>query len=266
MLKTRILLIIAFLLVVGLLFKLPKAVVENDQELTQSADPSTMDNHQEVSASVQQSINQLRSGLVNKPLNRNSAIFADSLAGLYIAAGRFDSAGMYYEQSAPFFDTNIQLSKSADAYYKAFTFSMDAAKRTAFSEKARGLYENLLKSNPADSDLKVKLAMTYMGSAAPMQGIALLREVLADNPKHEQALFNMGMLSVQSGQFAKAFDWLTRLAEVNPNNIEGQILLGVALAGTGDKEKARAQYEHVKSLSNDPAVQQQLDQYIKDLK
>lgn len=266
MLKTRILLIIAFLLVVGLLYKLPKAVVENDQALVESADPAAIENHQEVSASVQQSINLLRGNLVNKPLNRNSAIFADSLAGLYIAAGRFDSAGMYYEQSAPFFDTNKQLLKSADAYYKAFTFSMDAAKRSSFSEKARSLYENLLKSNSTDSDLKVKLAMTYMGSAAPMQGIALLREVLADNPKHEQALFNMGMLSVQSGQFAKAVDWLNRLAAVNPNNIEGQMLLGVALAGAGDKEKARAQYEHVKSLSNDPAVQQQLDQYIKDLK
>ena len=74
------------------------------------------------------------------------------------------------------------------------------------------------------------------------------------------------MLSVQSGQFAKAVDWLKQLAAVNPNNIEGQILLGVALSGVGDKEKARAQYEHVKNLSNDPAVQQQLDQYIKDLK
>ena len=163
-------------------FSMPSMIVAEHNKVLRDMrqNPAAMENHQEVSASVQQSINQLRGNLVNKPLNRNSAIFADSLAGLYIAAGRFDSAGMYYEQSAPFFDTNKQLLKSADAYYKAFTFSMDAAKRTAFSEKARGLYENLLKSNPADSDLKVKLAMTFMGSAAPMQGIALLREVLAE--------------------------------------------------------------------------------------
>lgn len=245
---------------------LPKAVVENDQALSQATNPSEIENHQQVSENLQLSINSLRRSLTDKPLNRNSAIFADSLAGLYLTAGRFDSAGIFYEQSATFFDTKSQLLKSADAFYKAFTFSMDAAKRTAFSEKARSLYEALLKENSADADLKVKLALTYMGSSAPMQGISLLREVLAENPKNEPALFNMGMLSVQSGQFKKAVEWLTKLAEVNPNNIEGQMLLGVALAGFGDKEKARAQYEHTKSLSNDPAVQQQLDQYIKDLK
>ena len=52
---------------------------------------------------------------------------------------------------------------------------------------------------------------------------------------------------------------------MNQENIEGQLLLGAAYAGAGEKDKARAQYERTRKLTNDPAVQQQLDQYIKDL-
>jgi hypothetical protein len=34
----------------------------------------------------------------------------------------------------------------------------------------------------------------------------------------------------------------------------------------GNKEKARAQFEKVKQLDNDPAVQATADSYLKDLK
>ena len=108
--------------------------------------------------------------------------------------------------------------------------------------------------------------MTYLSSSAPMQGITLLREVLAEDPKNEFALFNMGMLSIQSGQYDRAIERLEELVQVNPNHTQGQLLLGVAYMNKGKKEKAREQFEKVKKLDSDPAVQATADSYLKDLK
>ena len=99
-----------------------------------------------------------------------------------------------------------------------------------------------------------------------MQGIRQLRDVLKEDPKNGLALFNMGMLSVQSGQNGKAIEWLKQLAEVNPRHLQGQLLLGVAYMNDGKKMEARQQFEKVKRMNNDPAVQAEVDSYLKDLK
>ncbi|MEY3404612.1 MAG: tetratricopeptide repeat protein [Cyclobacteriaceae bacterium] len=267
MLKTRILLIGSAAVLVGLLFLLPKAVVENQAEIAPNEQQNSVpESHQAISTSDQNRIKRLRAAVGESALVENNAIFADSLANLYVSAGRFDSAALYKEKLASFFGTPDRQVQAGDAWYQAFTFSLDPEKRSEYALKAQDFFKAALEKEPSNADIKVKLALTYMGTSTPMQGIGLLREVLATQPKHEKALQNMGMLSLQSGQFAKAVEWLTRLTEAYPENIEGQLLLGAAFAGTGDKEKARAQYERTRTMTNDPAVQQQLDQYIKDLK
>ena len=109
------------------------------------------------------------------------------------------------------------------------------------------------------------MAMTYVSSSTPMKGIMMIREVLAEDPKNEFALYNMGMLSFQSGQYNKAIERLKDLVAVNENHIQGNLLLGVAYLNSGKKEKARTQFEKVKKLDNDPAVQATVDSYLKDL-
>jgi Flp pilus assembly protein TadD len=99
-----------------------------------------------------------------------------------------------------------------------------------------------------------------------MQGIRMLREVLEADPRNEFALFNMGMLSVQSGQHERAIERLTELVAINPKHIQGQLLLGVAYMNTGRKKEARKQFELVKSLDQDPSVQATADSYLNDLK
>ena len=125
--------------------------------------------------------------------------------------------------------------------------------------------ENVL-NEPENLEAKTKLAMTYLTSSNPMQGIMMLREVLAVDPENELALFNMGMLSVQSGQYDLAAERLEQLLAINPNHIQGQLLLGVAYMNSGEKEKARLQFEKVREMDEDPAVQATVDSYLKDLK
>jgi Flp pilus assembly protein TadD len=99
-----------------------------------------------------------------------------------------------------------------------------------------------------------------------MQGISMLRDVLKADPKNELALFNLGMLSIQSGQYNNAIDRLEQLLEINPAHTQGQLLLGIALLNKGDKKKAREQFQKVKDMDKDPAVQATVDSYLQDLK
>lgn len=271
MTKTRIILVVVTVLLVWLIYLLPKGVVENDSQLQTSASPENSPSmaaspHTAAPQELRNDINQLRARYLSGLTEEKNAIFADSLAGLYNQAGLFDSAAWFAERAATFFKSDESLLKAANAYYEAYTFAIDREKQKALAEKTRELYGKILEKNPHNLEVKTKMAMTYFSSEAPMQGVSMLREVLAEDPKNEQALFNMGMLSIQSRQYAKAVEWLEKLAAVNDQNLQGQLLLGVAYKETGQKEKARQQLEKVKKMDSDPSVQATVDSYLEELK
>ena len=269
MLRTRIILIVVSAVVIVALFLLPKVVVENESQLGSTPSDSTSKNadpHGETPEVLLNRISQLRIQYQTSSENQKKAIFADSLAGLYAEAGKFDSAGWYAEQAAMFFNNEKSWEKAGDNYYQAYTFALDATKQNQLAEKTREHFTKVLELNPVNLEAKTKMAMTYLSSGTPMQGIMMLREVLKADPKNELAMFNLGMLSIQSGQYDKAIERLTELVEINPGHIQGQLLLGIAYMNSGEKKKAREQFEKVKQMDKDPAVQATVDSYLKDLK
>ena len=273
MLKTRILLIICSAVVIGLLFFLPKAVVENDNQLESSSHQNdttalktTAGPHVVVPKDLTSKINGLRARYLSGSKNEKNAIFADSLVTLYRDAQKFDSAAWFAEEASTFFNTQASFLKAGENYYDAFTFTLDPQKQRELVEKCRLFLSKVLEADPKNFEVKNKLAMTYVSSSTPMKGIFMLREVLADDPKNQTALFNLGMLSVQSGQYDRAVDHLTQLVKINEKHTQGQLLLGVAYMNKGDRTQAKSQFEKVKQLDKDPAVQATADSYLKDLK
>ena len=267
MLKTRVILVIVAAALVWLIFLLPKAVVENESQLKEASPEGATSTagHSEIPANLSESIRNLRAQYSTDASNQKNAIFADSLRSLYTQAGQFDSAAWYAEQAATFFNTTESFLKAGNAYYEAYTFAMGPEKQEQMAEKARTWLGKVLSSEPKNLEVKTRMAMTYMSSKAPMQGITMMREVLSEDPKNEFALFNMGMLSIQSGQYDKAIEYMEKLIAVNQNHVQGQLLLGVAYMNKGNKDKARQQFEKVKQLDKDPAVHATVDSYLKDL-
>ena len=98
-----------------------------------------------------------------------------------------------------------------------------------------------------------------------MQGIMMLRQVLEEDPQNELALFHLGMLSIQSGQYQRATDHLTKLVTINPESVQGRLLLGVAYLKSGNKAMAKQEFEKVKAMDNDPAVQATVDSYLQEV-
>lgn len=272
MLKIRILLVVISAVVIGLLFLLPKVVVENESENEITQDSAKPDQkkapalHTQASKEVVEKIRTLRAKYQADTRNEKNTIFADSLVNLYTEAGKFDSAAWFAEEASKFFNTTDSWIKAGNSYYQAYTFALDQAKQNNLAAKAQEFYSKVLKKEPKNLEIKTKMAMTYLSSTSPMQGILMLREVLEEDPKNELALFNLGMLSIQSGQNDKAIDRLNELVAINPNHTQGQLLLGIALLNKGEKAKAKEQFQKVKNMDKDPSVQATVDSYLQDLK
>ncbi len=191
---------------------------------------------------------------------------AGELAAAYATASKFDSAGYYYEIAAKARPGEKSYKRAGDQYFQAFTFAATQERANELGAKARQMYEQVLKNNPSDLDSKTNTAMTYIASENPMQGIMLLREVITADPDNEKALFNLGVLSMQSNQYDKAEERFRKLVSVNPNHIEGTFYLAVSLAETDKKEEAVALFNKVKTMSKDPALITSVDEYLARLK
>jgi predicted Zn-dependent protease len=270
MLKTRLLLFGISAIAIWLLFQLPKVVIENEGRMTGSpvndSISANIQDHVAAPAEIRGLIAEVKSQFRESTEKEKNAIFADSLANLYRIANQYDSAAWYAEKASEFFNNTESWTQTADHYYQAYTLALDQEKQKAFAGKAQMFYGKVLKAEPDNLEVKTKMAMTYLTSSNPMQGITMLREVLVKDPTNELALFNMGMLSIQSGQHERAVERLEELIKVNPAHIQGQLLLGLALMNSGDKVRAKVQFEKVKQMDNDPAVQATVDSYLKDLK
>ncbi|PRY07851.1 tetratricopeptide repeat protein [Pontibacter ummariensis] len=193
------------------------------------------------------------------------ARFASELAAAYSTASKYDSAGYFYEIAAETRGGEKSYRQAGDAYYEAFSFAATQERANELGSKARSMYEQVLKNNPSDLDAKTNLAMTYVATTNPMQGIMLLREVIAADPNNEKALFNLGILSMQSGQYDKAVERFEKLVAVNPQHVEGTFYWAVALAETGQAEDAKALFNKVKGMSKDPALAASVDEYLAKL-
>ncbi|BDD07750.1 hypothetical protein FUAX_01820 [Fulvitalea axinellae] len=188
--------------------------------------------------------------------------FADSLYGLYLSVNRPDSAAKYAVLSVTPGSEDLGKLKAGDAYYQAFSLATNDERKVAYAEKARGVFEAFLATHPDSLGVKARMAMTYAVSAAPMKAAVALKEVLAQDPNHREALYNLGVLSIQSAQFAKGVERFGKLVELDPTDLQARYYLGVCYFESGKKDEAKKEFEMVKRLSDDPVAHQAADEYL----
>ncbi|SNS10966.1 Tetratricopeptide repeat-containing protein [Belliella buryatensis] len=270
--KSQIIAIVIGVAAIAILFSLPRVVVDNDEggaQITESEESNTSnpaDMHLgTVDESMAAEIASLRGQMEAEDNQENFATFADAIAELYLEAGKFDSAAYFYELAAEKINSLARLEKTGTAYYEAYTFALNEQKVAFLAEKTRSYLNQVLEKDPKRLDLKTKVAMTYVSSSNPMQGITMLREVLEAEPTNEDALFNMGVLSMQSGQYKRAADRFEELVKYHPNNLQGQFYLAVSYFESKQNNKAKKQFEQVKDMTTDPMVLSSVDSYLERL-
>jgi tetratricopeptide (TPR) repeat protein len=205
--------------------------------------------------------------LMNEIQNEGSdqLVIADSLVKLFISYNQYDSAAKYLDFIAGLNPGIDRYENAGNAYYEALGFALDKTTAESLGERARYYYHQILNEDPSRFDIKNKLAMTFISTSSPMQGIALLREILEEDAENETALFNLGILAIQSGQYGSASERFKNLVSLYPQNLQGQFYLGLSYYELGDKDNARKQFELVKSMEEDPAVLATVEGYLREL-
>lgn len=265
----------------GGLYSLPKVVVKSrDRKLSEGKDstqasasekvekPSTAaESHTTpLTAEQQHSVAALHQQFSSARNPKQKVQAISQLSDFYLDLRKFDSAAKYAETLALLEPSEPNLVRAGDRYYDAFSFAVDTKKSTALGAKAREWYQKALDKNPALLNVKANLAMTYVSTETPMQGILLLREVLASDPTNETALFNLGLLSMRSNQYEKAVERFRQLLKGNPTNSKARFYLGVSLAQTGKNKEALEELSVVKGQEKDPTIQAAIAELEKDLK
>lgn len=275
MLRNRIILLITGISLSVILFSLPKVVVDNEEEELSTPSVETVEGHnpndsgfdheQAIDSSILRGINSLRELLLSSDSNEKSTIFADSLGSLFQSVGKFDSSAYYFEWLAERFPNEENMTNAGLAYYEAFGYAVDDNNAQALGNKARSYLNKILAKHPERLDLKTKIAMTYVSTSNPMRGIMMLREVVEKDPDHQEAIFNLGLLSRQSGQTEKAKERFEHLIVLNPDNLQARFLLGMTYMDLGQKNKAKEQFEIVKRTGNDPAITATVNAYLEEI-
>lgn len=279
--KSLLIVTVAASAFVATLFNLPKVIVSDNQKQlatqTSSAaqqassshigpEPEMAGNHTPtLSADQISQINRLRNNYLSDTNTEKKIKFADSLANSFTKVNKFDSAAKYLEAVASLAPSEKSFIRAGDGYYEAFQFAVNSNKGGDLGEKARAFYQKALDNNANLLDVKAKMAMTYVTSSNPMQGITMLREVIAKDPKNELALFNLGILSMQSGQYDRAIERFTQIMKLNPTNAEARLYLAISYVETGRKKEAKELFTSLKSEEKDPAIQATVTEYLQKL-
>ncbi len=201
-----------------------------------------------------------------KASDNNLALY-DSIGKAWDAAQIPGVAAWYFEQKAEKTNDEKDWLNSAYRNFDAFKVAKDSAEASYFVSKAVSSYSKVLELNPKNLNAKTDLGILYAeGTSDPMTGIKLLREVVTEDPKHENAHLNLGFLSMKSGQFDKAADRFSKVLEINPARIDMYVYLGEAYVRQGNKDKAIESFEVFKNLSNDQQMIKDVDDYIASLK
>ena len=190
----------------------------------------------------------------------------DSLAAFWDRISVPGLAAKYMELLAKGTPTEKSYINAAYRYFDAWKQAQDSLSRDYFVGKAIASYSEVLKINPENLNAKTDLGICYAeGTNNPMQGITMLKEVVEKDPNHENALLNLGFLSVKSGQFDKALERFNKVLQINPSRIDMYVFIGQTYVQMGNNNEAIKSFETYKSLSNNTKAIAEIDSYIKEL-
>ncbi|TXE14691.1 tetratricopeptide repeat protein [Algoriphagus aquimarinus] len=273
--RSQLILIAIGIIAIGGLYALPSVVVDNESKAdgvsqenssasTTSTDPIAM-HEAELSPDQRLQINTLKLQIAENSSKEEVKSSTEDIAAIYQELGQYDSAGYYLSLAADQQSDMGLAEKAGNAYYEAFSFALYPEKVTYTAEQTRKYLNKVLENDPTRLDLKTKVAMTYVSSSNPMQGITMLREILEEDPQNEDGLFNMGVLSMQSGQYKRATERFEELIQYHPDNLQGQFYLGVSYFEAKQNNKAKAQFEKVKTMTEDEMILGSIESYLEKL-
>ncbi|KGE14503.1 tetratricopeptide repeat protein [Sphingobacterium deserti] len=271
----QIIVIVIVLALMGALLARPiKGLVEDNKGANASTttEASSAFNFQSVSDMTKQSINgslaQEITALEAKVANaegEEKLPLLEELAKKWDDLAKDAPRGFIYEEMAKISPKFEYWLKAGDAFRSAYTNLQDTAMATELNRLAIQSYEQATALDANNLDAKTGLgAAMVTGTNNPMAGIALLREVVAKEPKNIQANKTLGLFSLQSRQFDKAIERFKTVVELKPD-AESYFYLATGYENIGLKNEAIAAFQKSKELAADPTLSQFIERRVEEL-
>lgn len=133
---------------------------------------------------------------------------------------------------------------------------------------AKELFEKSLELNPVNDSAKIGIGGCYLfGNIAdnPMQGIMAIRQVVEKNPDNLYGQMMLGLGGIRSGQYDKAIERFTIVVNKQPHNAEALLYLAETYERKGDKATAVKWYREAKNNIAVPEAKAAIEERIKTL-
>lgn len=199
--------------------------------------------------------------------NANDTAGLSALASFFNKRGMPVPAAMYYEKKVELINTSKAWFEAGNRYFYAVRFVRDKAQTASLYRKAISCYEKSLQKDPANLDAKIQLASCYVeGSADPMKGISMLKEIERKDSSNIQVQMVLGGFAVKSGQMDKAEARYQKVLKLKPDYLEAYLFLADVYEKKGDKQKTIETLEKYLSLTPDKEIREEIKKYIEQLK
>jgi tetratricopeptide (TPR) repeat protein len=214
----------------------------------------------ELSQPLQVRISELEKEVKNPIVLQELIVLWDSLNNQLVSA-------YFMEQYANIEPTEKNWYATGSKYYTFASLSNDSIIISEAASKAKKAFEKVIQLNPSNLDAQTAMAAIIVQiDQDVMKGVGLLKDVVAKDSNNVQAIFTLGMLSIQSGQFDKAKERFEKLIQLQPFNPEYYFYLGEVYAKSGNTDKAIKIYETCKTLLKDEVAKKEIETLINNLK
>lgn len=224
----------------------------------------------QLTASQQSHVSMLEAAVVRGDVKDQQIKVFKQLASFWEdSAHMLIPAAFYSGEAAKLENSEKNLTFAAHFFLRGVRRQENPELRKWMALQAKELFEKALQLNSGNDSSKVGLGSCYLFggiSEAPMQGIALIREVADRDSANMYAQFTLGLGSLVSGQLDKAVERLIKVAHYEPNNLEAVLLLAEAYERKGDKENAVKWYTAGKKQVADPEFVKDIEDRINSLK
>ena len=121
--------------------------------------------------------------------------------------------------------------------------------------------ENKTSQDEIQNTVSVERALTLIQGSNPMEGIFMFREILQEDPKNTDALYYLGLLSNQTGQYENAVERFNQLISIDSSDKRAYLQLGISNYQLGNIEIADSLFNII-SESNDLLLIKDLDNFL----
>ncbi len=181
----------------------------------------------------------------------------------------FEPYAYYTAEAAKLENSEKSLTFAAHLFLDNLMTEAQPAMQNWLAVNAKVLFDKALVINPANDSSKIGLGACYIFgniSDNPMQGILPVREIVEKNPDNVYGQMILGLGGKKSGQYDKAIERFNLIIQKHPDNVEAVFNLAECYDLKGDKPNAIKWYEAIKKMVKMPEAQKEIEKRITELK